>query len=391
MKPSLKTWALIAALLGLTLSCDRPNGRRMTPPERTNPVELKNEIGVLKISNAVDILFVVDNSATMAAHQAKLAANINHFVKEFEATSELDYHIGILPIFDSVRYGSAIKNFNPNGFLLPLKGDTKNKPKYYYTREHNNPQLLANSIHIGVLPLKDKDGNYQGPEFEEVLSPIYAALTEPALSSPTNRGFYRPEARLAVIMITDADDASPGMSGSDLDYFLRTLKQDPSGEKISTFGVLASRNDCDKVDYGMADKPQRILDFLDASRGQALSLCKGDFARMLKAMSQEIQDKIPKQEILLQGVPEAGTLKVFVGGKELKPGRKTWTYDPTNNTLSISYVPSSGKTADRAVSIKYTQVNMQNIQNGRAKKIEALRPNQKGTEAPPTLQTVRGA
>lgn len=373
MRQTLTLVSSVLAISALVSACEQSNGRRMTPPEIVTPVELKNEISVLKNSNAVDILFVVDNSATMEAHQAKLSANINHFVKAFEANKNLDYHLGILPVFDSVRYGKEIKNFNQNGFLLPLKGNTGNKPKYYYTREHNDPQLLANSIRIGVLPLKDKNGNYQGPEFEEVLSPIYAALTEPALSSPTNKGFFRPEARLAIILITDADDASPGISGSDLDYFLKTLKQDPRGEKISTFGVLANRTDCEKVDYGMADKPHRILDFLEASRGEALSLCKGDFASMLKTISQQIQQKVQKQEFVLRGIPELGSLKVVVGGKEIKSGPQTWTYDPTLNLVSISYMPKSSAPEDRTVVITYTKVNMENLKNGRARKIEQLR------------------
>lgn len=372
MKTLMKQALLLMTISTFWLGCDRSNNRRMTPPEAYTPVEIKNEIEVLKNSNAVDILFVVDNSETMAVHQANLSANIDHFVKSFESNKNIDYHIGIVPIFDSVRYGSIIKTFNPNGYLLPLKGETGNKPKFYYTREHNNLKLLADSIRIGVLPLKDKTGNYQGPEFEEILSPIYATFTEPALSSVNNKGFYRPEARLAVIMITDADDASPGISGSDLDYFLKNLKQDPRGEKISTFGVLANREECDKVDFGMVDNAQKVIDFIDASRGQVLSLCKENFASMLTSIGQQIQSKVQRQDYLLQGIPEMGTLTVTVGGQVLKPGPLTWTYDPTTNVISISYVPKSSKAEDRAVSIKYTRVNMQNIRNGRAKRIGQL-------------------
>ncbi|MEY4616460.1 MAG: hypothetical protein RJB66_1420 [Pseudomonadota bacterium] len=368
----LKTLGFLALMI-FSISCDRANNRRMTPPETYSPVEIKNEIAVLKNSNAVDILFVVDNSETMAVHQANLSANIDHFVKSFDSNKSIDYHIGIVPIFDSVRYGSIIKTYNPNGYLLPLNGETGKLPKFYYTREHNNLKLLANSIRIGVLPLKDKAGNYQGPEFEEILSPIYAAFNEPALSSINNKGFYRPEARLAIIMITDADDASPGISGSDLDYFLKNLKQDPRGEKISTFGVLASRTDCEKVDYGMIDNAQKVIDFLDASRGEALSLCKENFANMLTSIGKQIQNKVQHQDFLLQGVPEIGTLTVTVGGQILKPGPQTWSYDPSTNVISISFVPKSSKAEDRTVSIKYTRVNMQNIKNGRAKRIGQIR------------------
>lgn len=361
-------FAITLMIFGVS-ACDHSNSRRMTPPEQYYQDELKNEVGVLKTSNAVDILFVIDNSESMEPHQQQLENNIQHFVESFDADHNLDYHIGITTIFDSSRYGSVITKFNPNGFLLPLKGETGTLPKYYYTREHKDLKLLAKSIHIGVLPLKDRNGNYQGPEIEESLSPIYAAFNEPALSSPTNKGFYRPEARLAIIIITDADDYSRGLSGSDLDYFLRKLKSDPYGEKISTFGVLANRQECKKVDYDMIDQPQHIIDFLNASRGQVLPLCKGNFAEMLSKIGKEIQMKTQKQVFPLQGIPEYGTLKVFLGTKELAPGSGTWTYDPSENAVAVTISSKIKTSEDRTVTIKYTRVNMQNQKNGRAKRL----------------------
>lgn len=362
--------ALLVAGLGLNIGCDRSNPRKMTPPEIIQEMDEKTEIATIKISNAVDILFVVDNSESMSVHQQNLAANIQHFVNVFENNSSIDYHIGIVPVYDSVRYGSSIKTFNPNGQLLPLKGDTGELSKYYYTRDHNNHDLLAQSIHIGVLPLKDKDGNYQGPEFEEALSPIRAAFSEPAISSPNNSGFLRPEARLAVIIITDADDASPDLSGGELDHFLRNIKQDPLGEKISTFGVLANRDECGKdVDYGMAHRPDKILDFLSVSQGEDLSLCKGDFAEMLTSIGQQIERKAQKQTFSLKSVPEVGTLRVSVGGVDLPPGKNTWTYDPTQNMVIVASTPGRHN-QDLSVSIRYKKVNMQNIRNGRAKRFD---------------------
>lgn len=362
---------VLCSLLAMN-ACYKSNGRRMTPPEEYTGEIFNGEMATLQNSNAVDILFVIDNSESMAIHQDKLAASIQHFVKAFETNNKLDYHVGIVPIYDSSRYGTKVKTFNPNGYLLPLKGDTGSKPNNYYTREHNNSSLLAESIHIGVIPLKDANGVDQGPQLEEIFSPIYATFTEPAVSAETNKGFYRPEARLAVIIITDADDTSPGLSGSDLDYFLKALKQDPMGEKISTFGVLADRNDkeCVKVDPGLTDKPQRILDFIDASGGTVMSLCKGDYASLLASIGQQIESKTQKQQFQLSGIPEFSTLRVSIGGEELAPGPKTWSFDPTLNRITITFVPKSSKPEDRTVKIMYTKVNIENYRNGRAKKYE---------------------
>lgn len=362
----------------LTASCDHTNNTRMTPPEVREKVQEKGgEIFELTTSNAVDILFVIDNSESMKNHQENLSRNIHQMVNSVEKNKSLDYHIGITSIFD-FRYGNEITKFNPNGYLLPLKGKTNGHPQYYYTREHNNINLLAESLLIGVLPLKDKNGRYTGPEREESLSPIWSAFHEPALSSPTNQGFYRPDARLAIVIITDADDSSLNLSAVGLDDFLRDLKNNPDGSKISTFGILANKRDCSFVDPGMIDEPTHILNFLYASQGHVYSLCKGSIADVLSKIGNTIQSKIEKQRFHLHDIPELGTIKVYLGTttnekgelikSELLPESQTWGYDPVNNDIVVSAIPKSKKPEDRVISIEYTKVKMTNVINGRAKR-----------------------
>lgn len=377
----------------IIISCDHSNSRKMTPPEvRDTSGKAEGEISELKISNAVDILFVIDNSESMKVHQQNLARNIDRLVNAFETNKTLDYHIGITSVFDK-RYGHEITNFNPNGFLIPLKGDTNGQPVNFYTRAHDNLNLLSKSLLIGVLPLKDKNGNYQGPEYEQVLSPILATFTDPALSSPTNQGFYRPDARLAIIIITDADDSSVNLSGSDLDAFLRNLKNSPDGSKISTFGILANKDDCSKVDPGMTtDSPVQILDFLHASQGNqnnVFSLCRGSFADVLEDIGNSIQEKNETQHIALNEVPEHGTIKVFVAAQDYNDSemvcgandlpcqeennkKKTdimnWSYDPVKNEIIINSVPKGIPPEHKFIKIKYTKVYMANVKNGRAKR-----------------------
>lgn len=378
----------------LMIACDHSNTRKMTAPEvRDTSGKAEGEISELKISNAVDILFVIDNSESMKAHQENLARNIDRLVNAFESNKTLDYHIGITSVFDK-RYGHEIKNFNPNGFLIPLQGNTNGQPVNYYTRAHDNLNLLSRSLLIGVLPLKDKNGNYQGPEYEQILSPILATFTEPALSSPTNQGFYRSDARLAVIIITDADDSSVNLSASDLDAFLRNLKNSPDGTKISTFGILANKDDCSKVDPGMTtDTPVNILDFLHANQGNqnnVFSLCKGSFADVLGEIGNSIQDKTEKQRIPLKDVPEYGTIKVFVASQDYNDAeaaacptdnvscqeeinhKKTditdWSYDPVKNEIIINSIPKGIPPEHKFIKINYTKVYMANVKNGRAKR-----------------------
>lgn len=397
MKPSHKNQCLLTFLaIGLScffvISCDHTNSRKMTPPElRDQSGRAEGEITELKISNAVDILFVIDNSESMGVHQQNLSRNIDRLVRAIEDNNTLDYHIGIVPVFDS-RYGTEIPNFNPNGHLLPLKGDTRGLPTHYYTREHNDIGLLSRSLLIGVLPLRDKNGNYQGPEHEQIFSPILSTFSEPALSAISNQSFYRPDARLAIIIITDADDSSTNISYRQLNEELRRLKQSSDGSKISTFGLLAAtdkKNGCAKVDPGMIDgKPTKIINFLIESQGQQFSLCRGDFPNMLAEIGKTIQEKTEKQKIQLQDIPELGTIKVFVtaddyyeatqvcdpndkvcqDNQKKKTELQDWSYDPLHNQIVINSIPSDTPKENKLIKVQYTKVYMTNVRNGRAQR-----------------------
>ncbi len=361
---------IVLGLLSLMtmISCDHTNSQRMTPPEKIQKSSMEAEAAELKTTNAVDILFVIDNSASMTTHQQNLSKNIIRFVESLDKNSDLDYHIGVTTIFDAA-YGPIVKNYNPNGFLIPLKKSIPGLPSNYYTRAHQDLNLLAESLLIGVLPLYDKEGHRQGPEVEQIFSPILAAVTEPALSSLSNAGFYRPEARLAVIMVTDADDSSPGLSGSQLHSELKQIKNNPDGSLLSYFGLLANKNDCDKVDPGMENGvPQNIIDFININQGQVYSLCKSKaFSDVLAQMGEQIVNKTPSQNISLKAIPEYETLKVYLGNEELKAGPRTWGYDPARNLVIVSAIPKGSSPEARKIRIEYTVVNMENVKNGRAK------------------------
>lgn len=358
-------------LLGLTLNfthCDHTNSDRMTPPESYKKVSMESEVSELKITNQVDILFIIDNSESMLSHQRNLASNIKYFVHALEDSNLIDYHIGITTIFDK-RYGKEIKKFNPLGHLIPLKREIANLPFNFYTRDHHDLDLLSDSLMIGVVPLKDVEGNYQGPEVEQIFSPIEKAFAEPAISSLSNLGFYRPDAKLVIIIITDADDSSVGLSGSDLNQKLRALKNNPDGSMLSYFGLLANKEDCEKVDPGMTTPyPVQIHEFINSNLGSIFSLCKEkEFDQMLSTIGVQINNSAQSQYFPLKGIPEFGTLKVFLGEEELKYGPRTWGYDPVYNQIIVKASPRASTPEARKIRFEYTTVNMENVKNGRAR------------------------
>jgi hypothetical protein len=388
---------MIIALLILNFGCDRSNPKVMALPETYGTVSLQTTTSQINLHPKVDVLFVIDNSQSMDMHQNKLANNIDSFVKAFSANESLDYHIGVISVFDSHRQGPGSKhpNAKPRGELFAFNGIDKNLPQNFYTRKHNDPSQLEALLKIGVLSLEKG-----GPEREESFSPLIAALSEPMLSSATNFGFYRPDAHLVVIFITDAADASLNLTPGQVYDFILNLKQGDK-KKIHTFGVLADRNnrECDKVDPSLHDplnyavnsgKPDTIIDFISISRGRKLSICSEDYGPMLSAMGKEIEVKATHQSVFLDTIPEPSTLcickmgdncKESIGAQSSKCINEGWKYDPANIAIIFDDIAGLLKSlresgsispdqVDVQLEISFTPIKIQNLINGRTRKYQ---------------------
>lgn len=387
--------SLSSAALLTSLGCDRSSPKKMGLPETYNTVSFQTTTSQINLHPKVDILFVIDNSMSMDVHQEKLQNNIDVFVKAFSDNESLDYHIGVVSVYDSNRQGpgTIYPNAKPKGELWKATEPIANLPAHYYTREHNNPSLLGKMLKIGVMPLKNG-----GPEREESFSPVIAALSEPMLSNGDNAGFYRSDAHLVVIFITDAADASPNVTPGQVYDFLLNLKQGDY-KKIHTYGVLADRSNpaCSKVDPSLSDpnndkinsgKPDTLIDFISMSRGRKLSICNQDYGPMLSAMGKEIEVKSSNQIVHLDTIPELNSLCICKIGDDCKTIaadgsnkciKDGWKYDPANIAIVFDDISAllgelraSGSLAegqtDVQLEISFTPIKMQNVINGRTRK-----------------------
>src|SRR5690606_29676192 len=122
-----------------------------------------------------EILFVIDNSASMDRHIRTVSANIDQFVTAFSRQNPLEYRLAVMPVHDRRTYGSPeyLKKFGPNdslGMLVPVKSasDQVIPGKHVInSTDEDLPKLLSNTLKIGTKAL-----DQGGPEFEELFSPV---------------------------------------------------------------------------------------------------------------------------------------------------------------------------------------------------------------------------
>ncbi|HVK61170.1 MAG TPA: hypothetical protein VM432_06450 [Bdellovibrionales bacterium] len=378
--------AMGIALAVFATGCAQPTNPRQMPKANTfgtakaKTMVQKTEILVPK----ADILFVIDDSESMATHQETLKANIDRFVSGFGQNHQLDFQIGVVSVFDSKRYGSVVTEFYPKGKLRPLLDASRNplKGASFVTRAEGFVEVLGETLKIGVTPRfkKDEKGNILrdakrnkidggGPEYEEIFSPMLAAV------DGRNPGFIRPDAHLAVIIITDAEDSTPEMDPSDAYTELLKAKGGNS-EMVSTYGILALKG-CE-ADPGIKDagqvEPIKIIDFLTEAGGAGFSLCDKDYGTKLESVGQQIQEKAGKDlvislpskpdwcaavdatEVQLKAQPCIPLTVFFKNAKGEEEVLEGWKYDSGNNAIFIR-AEILEKIDSGAVRYEYTAIN----------------------------------
>ncbi len=249
----------------------------------------------------VDVLFVDDNSASMDLEQASLGTR---FAALATALAGLDWQVGI------TTTDCSAGPFGVCGDLLPMVGGTGRvltpaTPNYSTVfRDTIIRPETQNCVARGICP----SGN------EEALK---AAMTAMDKRSGTNAGFFRPNAALAVVILTDEDEFSTGPVGattpqavvnrfiSDFGnrktlrgYAITTVTGDPAclaTQKAQQGGIGA---------YGTFS-----MEFARLTGGVSQSICAPNFATLLNQIGANVQNTVTDAVTLLR-VPVAGSVVV---------------------------------------------------------------------------------
>jgi hypothetical protein len=179
----------------------RPLSAVPPAPEAEN-----NDVFALETQNKIDLLFVVDDSASMVEEQASLAANFPRFMAALEKTGAPDLHIGVITtdmgaggidqdkcqgVGDAGRFqiqaGCPVSADGPRFLRIDAAGNK------------NFTGTLADTFACVALVGKEGCG------YEHQLQSLRYALSD---NNPGFREFLRPEAHLGIVVISDEDDCS---------------------------------------------------------------------------------------------------------------------------------------------------------------------------------------
>ena len=295
-----------------------------SPPPEINPVQTDRILQVE--SPAVDILFVIDNSCSMAEEQAQLAANFPLFLEYFLG-SGLDYHIGVL----STDMNSGLDT----GRLRSADGY-----RYIDSDTPHPEQVFRSMATMGITGWWEERGR------DAVYTNIDIRRDDPA-----NEGFYRSTAALDIVFVSDEDDSSELLSRDEFLAWLNNLKF--TEDMVAAHALVGP-----DLGYGdtCTDAEEIGKDYLrlaSATGGQTFSICESNWGPMLDRLGLQTSGlrkeyfltKVPIYESLVVQVvtPSTGAtlnFEVCRAGEEVEDTSCEVVFNPVRNSIAfLEYLP----------------------------------------------------
>lgn len=278
-------------------------------------------------SGKVDILFVVDNSASMAVVQNKLAGKFNGFIQNLDA-KETDYQIGITTTDLAAVQAKPLVSFE-NGSTLLTK-DVSDRVSLFEKAIARNETRDCEAFILSSYYT-------YGFNFQE--HPAYVAAYNSNCPSPDTRGtltalevikqnpsgIFRSDAHLNIILVSNDDSRGGGGRTKEVsdkpDFFLEQIATlDASKSKYLEFNSIVTMdascgtqqansfkdangitirnmagnpviNASPAVEYvALSNSASKDVDGNAKPRGLTKSICEGDYANLFKDIATKITD-----------------------------------------------------------------------------------------------------
>ena len=274
---------------------------------------------------AIDIVWVIDNSGSMRTHQAKLRENFQAFFKEFEGYG-YDFRIGIVTtdVYRDKEGGGGFHSGDSGKAIL-----TQNMPRL--------EELFMENVLVGI----------NGSAIERGMDSLVRVL-----KSPEGLSFLRPDSHLNIIVVSDEQDSSlkqyplsrgngysfeTGEEEAYVSHFIDELTTIKGNKKdFSISAITTDTLECQRQLRSAKSASSAISlgtlyrDLALATLGSVNSLCAHDFSKVMGESARSIVSL--SRYLQLTRDPDIATLQVFINGEE-KIKNKDWFYNSEENTV----------------------------------------------------------
>lgn len=298
----------LAFVVFMLLSCGRTadllHYQKEEPPKI---LSMEHKLKELQAESKVDILWVIDNSASMGDYHSNLIRNMDLFLDEFEKI-HLEWKMGLI----STTVGAP-----------PYIGFTSSTQLTFQTPDGLNVFRQA-VARLGT----------NGAGYEKTFDPLVETLKK-------YPDFTRPKAVLAVIVVTDAQEQSDTYSFQDALDQLQILKG--TLRRSVGYGVFGPTDfgcDISNGEEKWKYAGSTYESFMKELNGKTYPLCSADFGKNLADMGKDLVKHAQHPRIYLNERPIPESINIFYKDKKIQGGPEAdgghWTYNFELNLIEFS-------------------------------------------------------
>ncbi len=247
----------------------------------------------------LDILWVVDDSGSMADEQADLGDYFSDFITDF-ITKNVDFKMGITTTDASTadRRGNMVSG-----------SDTKLTSAKAHASEAQFLLDFKNLVNVGIVG----SGREKGLESAEGFMTKYAST------------WMRSDAYLAIVIISDEEDQSLSKTPTQYANVFKALKSSAGLVKVYSIVDKTLSNNAGNVSTGF----QRYADVSNLTAGTVADITQ-NFSTVLSEMGDEIINLL--DSFALANTPISGTLRVYVNNVETT----SYSYDASSRSIKFA-------------------------------------------------------
>lgn len=250
----------------------------------------------------VDILFVIDNSGSMAYEQKSMASRVQNFLSVING---LDWQIAVTTTDPrDVTLG--------DGRLVQLSGK---QGQYILTSAMDPADAKAT---LGATLQRPETGS----GLEQGIYVTYRAIERSLTAQGGNVNFVRPDAQLAVVIISDEDESANGAK-NDPANLVKFVQSTYGGNKAFSFHSIIARPGDTACLSGEGYAAGHRYDALSKLTGGVIGdVCASDYAAQVQGVAEGVRKTLKTVTLACEPVIDSmRSLLVLKDGQEYKGAR----------------------------------------------------------------------
>lgn len=217
----------------------------------------------------VDILFVVDNSGSMAYEQKSMANRVKNFL---DVVKGLDWQIAVTTTDPSHKTLG-------DGRLVPLYG----KSGTYILKSSMADADARTTLSMTLQRPETGSASEQG------IYAAYRAIERSLASSGGNTNFIRPDSQLAVVVISDEDESANGTKNDPANFVKFVQNSFANQKSVSFHSIIARPGDKACLGGQGAAAGYRYEQISKLTGGVIGDVCAADYAAQVQGIAEGVR------------------------------------------------------------------------------------------------------